>query len=639
MIIVDKVRVENFRSLKALEINLEKVTILAGANNSGKTTFLRCLNLLFGANKFQPTRDDLYINAAGDQPSQCFCIDARIVPVNSKGQRIEVFADEWLGVFGGEGKVDEVGDFFAVRYKVQFSGRGDRYKTSLYTIADWENPAIAEEEDELPINLSKSISLYYIDAQRDLSHDVKLRHSYFGRLAAHVNDSFDDDGAAAIVALIKELNEQAIDRSEVLKHLRDRLSELNQTTVNGGGGVSISPFSASVRDLHKGMKVNFQDGASEKFSLEYHGMGTRSWASLLSFKAFTSWEILSKEEQNEAYFPILALEEPEAHLHPNAQKTLYSQLCDIGGQKIISTHSPYVVAQANLNELRHLNKVGDECVIKQLYFSDKEEEEIKALRQEIVDAGGTPEIHQQNQPIISQLKESCIGKLGKEDQRKISRAVLNTRGELLFAKAFVLFEGETEEQALPILAKEYFGGQNAFDFGISFVGVGGKNSYAPFLNMAKFLDIPVFILSDGDGNTEAEVKAILEPILGNGFPDLYVLDTHDFEGYLISHGFQTELTAAVNKCRSDDYFPDTYCVEQNGGKRKGGGLKTYLDQQGVIIPQNLDIALLDCLHSGKTEFATYIADAIVEAKDADGNCRMPPKVLEMLDSIKQKLNR
>jgi hypothetical protein len=187
-------------------------------------------------------------------------------------------------------------------------------------------------------------------------------------------------------------------------------------------------------------------------------------------------------------------------------------------------------------------------------------------------------------------------------------------------------------------SKEYFDGQNAFNFGISFVGVGGKKSYTPFLNVAKFLNIPVFILSDGDDNTEAEVRAIIEPIMGDGFQDLHVLDIYDFEGYLIHHGYQTELIAAVNICRGDNYFPDAYCTEQHGSKRKGGGLKTYLDQQGTIIQANLDIALLDCLHSGKTEFATYIADAIVEAKQEDGTCRIPPKVVELLDSIKLRLN-
>ena len=91
--------------------------------------------------------------------------------------------------------------------------------------------------------------------------------------------------------------------------------------------------------MNKGLNINFQDRNNESFPLEYHGMGTRSWASLLTFKAYITWFAESYQtEGTSPYYPILALEEPEAHLHPNAQRHLYSQLLEINGQKIISSH-------------------------------------------------------------------------------------------------------------------------------------------------------------------------------------------------------------------------------------------------------------------------------------------------------------
>ena len=47
-ILIDKIRIKNFRALKDIEINLKPVTILVGANNSGKTTLLRALNSVLG---------------------------------------------------------------------------------------------------------------------------------------------------------------------------------------------------------------------------------------------------------------------------------------------------------------------------------------------------------------------------------------------------------------------------------------------------------------------------------------------------------------------------------------------------------------------------------------------------------------
>jgi putative ATP-dependent endonuclease of OLD family len=44
----------------------------------------------------------------------------------------------------------------------------------------------------------------------------------------------------------------------------------------------------------------------------------------------------------------------------------------------------------------------------------------------------------------------------REELRKIYREVIHSKGELLFATAIVLSEGESEAQALPLLFETYF---------------------------------------------------------------------------------------------------------------------------------------------------------------------------------------
>ena len=43
------------------------------------------------------------------------------------------------------------------------------------------------------------------------------------------------------------------------------------------------------------------------------------------------------------------------------------------------------------------------------------------------------------------------------DVRKLQETVIDTRGDILFSRGVVLFEGQTEEQALPIWAQAYWG--------------------------------------------------------------------------------------------------------------------------------------------------------------------------------------
>ena len=106
-------------------------------------------------------------------------------------------------------------------------------------------------------------------------------------------------------------------------------------------GIEITPFTKKVRDLNKGLTIYYTDN-HDSFSMEYHGMGTRSWSSLLTLKSFITLLSKNAEKEKSVFFPVLAIEEPEAHLHPNAQKKLFRQIDAIAGQKIISTHSPYI---------------------------------------------------------------------------------------------------------------------------------------------------------------------------------------------------------------------------------------------------------------------------------------------------------
>ena len=131
--------------------------------------------------------------------------------------------------------------------------------------------------------------MFFIDAQRDILEDTKLRTSFFNKLVSQLNygEKLDE-----IKKQIEELNNNAIENSEVLRHLKSELSKLNKTTQNQGEGVSINPFPKNIRDLHKGMKVYFQDNGSDTFSMDYHGMGTRSCA-------FTSWELNQIEKKIE----------------------------------------------------------------------------------------------------------------------------------------------------------------------------------------------------------------------------------------------------------------------------------------------------------------------------------------------------
>lgn len=612
-ILVDKVRINNFRSLRNVEVNLQPVTLLVGANNAGKTTFLRALNTVLGVSKTQINRDDLFIDTDGNQPNNSIVIDIRIIPVDEQGKRKSEFENQWNGIFGGDAKADEIGEFFAFRTEIKFADEGDKYESYQYFLTDWKNPN-PKEREKLTSPVFRSVLLYFMDAQRDLHDDIKLRTSYFGKLATQLNNDYDKDSLLEINRLVKELNDTAIDKSKVLSHLQKKLSELNRTTQTSGEGVSISPFPKKIRDLHKGMKVDFQDSGSDAFSLEYHGMGTRSWASILSFNAFTSWETQIKAEKSEAYFPILALEEPEAHLHPNAQRTLYRQLNSISGQKIISTHSPYIAGQAKLEEIRHFYKAEDEVEVNivKVVFDLK----LENIDKEIA---VTPK---ENKKKIEEL-DSKVKKINddkREFLRKYKSRLSNLRGELFFSRCIIFCEGETEEQIITQFGEKYFG-QNLFDIGINVIGVDGFENYIPFISITSSLNIPWFVFSDGEEDT---IDSLID--------DICLLD--------IKHHELSNVFALPNDMNIEKYLFSVYPDEIKKAKiqfdlENWKGKEIYKQKQTENILGATDEEILSFMKNYKTKFAPFYTTQILTC--GDFKKIIPPLLLDLFDAISSEL--
>jgi len=574
-IILDKVRIKNFRSLRNVEVNLHKTTILVGSNNSGKTTFLQALNIALGVNKKLLTKDDLFIDKDGNQTDDTIIIDIRIIPINEKLERKEEFDTQWLVVFGSDAQFDGANAFFALRTEIKFKDEGDKNEINHYFISNWGNPN-PQESDKLTSSIHKAILVYFLDAQRDLEQDIKLRNSYFGKLATQLDKNYNATSLATIKSLVTQLNETAVNDSEVLTHLKKELSKLNQTTQTTGEGVSISPFPMKIRDLHKGMKVNFQDNGSDIFSLEYHGMGTRSWASILSFSAFIAWESQQKIANGEAYFPVLALEESEAHLHPNAQRTLYRQLKNITGQKIISTHSPYIVGQAELQEL--------------VFFTKNEDIAVTS--------------------VIKDLHE-----MKAHEKTSLSRFVIDMRGEILFSRLVVLVEGETEERCLNIIANKYFA-NNITGLGINIIGCGGSN-YKYFIKMLQAANIPFFVFSDYDNlATRAKVNGQLSDcgLDPNSCMELVDLGV-DIEDYLISEGYEDELRQAAIEFIPVWFSRDFMREQQNESIATTEGLRTFTKKY-------------------KTKLAPRYGAIIAKLEDGRN---YPPKIKELFERIATQL--
>ncbi|MCD6395396.1 MAG: DUF2813 domain-containing protein, partial [Planctomycetes bacterium] len=277
--------------------------------------------------------------------------------------------------------------------------------------------------------------------------------------------------------------------------------------------------------------------------------------------------------------PMLALEEPEAHLHPQAHRALFKQIEEMPGQRITSTHSPYIAGQAKVAQFRHFRKDGANTAVTRMDTTS----------------------------------------LTQEDLLKIDRMVMNTRGELLYAHALVFFEGEqTEDQALPIFAEKYWG-QHPNALGITMIGVGGMNSYTPFLRLANSFQIPWYIFSDGEHDAVKAVhnalKTVNEP---TDSPRVFIIpDEKNFEEYIIIDEYKDVLVDRIISVRSkNDHHKEML-------------KKEWADKDNPLED------IYEELSNNKTKYGKPIAEAITCI--ARENSRFPALIRSLFEKISDDL--
>ncbi len=117
-ILIKTIRIAGFRGLENIEVALEQTTILTGMNNTGKTSFLKTLQLSLGNRQFV-THDDFFI--PGNSVSEKIIIDLLIVPINDDGEQCDNFSDDWLVKFTEERiRTDGNNDFVPLRTIITF---------------------------------------------------------------------------------------------------------------------------------------------------------------------------------------------------------------------------------------------------------------------------------------------------------------------------------------------------------------------------------------------------------------------------------------------------------------------------------------------------------------------------------------
>ena len=488
---LSKVAIENFRGLKSLTLCLDKTTVLIGENNCGKTSILEAIRLcLSRAVRGNPFEDqDHHLDSSGAAPGDAG--DLKITLTFSEAT-VGEWPTEVIQALADAAVFDQNG-LYNVIFTV--SSSYDVVKKDFTSNWDFLDPAgkvrVKAKRSSTLTSLQNLFNVFYLTAFREATRDFSSKSAFWGPFLR--NPSIPDNIKTQLEKDLADLNAKILNSEQRLKQVGVNLGKAQQVVSLGKTDtVSIDAIPSRIWDMLSRAQVNVAAITGASLPLLRHGAGTQSLASIFLFQAFLSAGI---NKVDPFATSLLQIEEPEAHLHPSAVRSLWPTISNSPEQKIIATHSGDLLSEVPLSALRRLQRTTSGVEVKQLDAT----------------AFQADELH------------------------KVTFHIRQYRGELFFARVWLLHEGQTEYWILNESAR--VGGSSLEQKGIRLVEY-SHMGLGTLIKLADQFGIQWHVVSDSDAEG-MKYKATATAALNGRLADAHIsiLPDHDMEHFLCKNGF------------------------------------------------------------------------------------------------------
>lgn len=334
--------VKSYRSIVEAKIdNIQQYCVIAGPNNSGKSNLLRALYIalsLASNGNFERRRKKAqysYIHNITDY------VWDRDIPVSLTNKESASTIFKLTFEFSDLEK-NEFQHKFGIKLskslQMQFQLYRDKTEGKII-MRGRAQKAMEQKIQEIGCFIQSKLNYEYIPCVRP----SELTAEYFSRLLDKELRSLErQEEYQKCMEILRSLQQP------ILKNMEEKLAASLRTFIPNVEKVEIDKDVAflgiSSRLPYRNVAININDGVLT--SLEDKGDGIKSLAAIGIVQSMSF-------ENAQGRSLMLLIEEPEAHLHPDAIHSLRNVLIEISAkpnvQVIISTHSPILIDRENLS--------------------------------------------------------------------------------------------------------------------------------------------------------------------------------------------------------------------------------------------------------------------------------------------------
>ncbi len=583
---ISRIEIENFRSIRHLAVDFGDTTVFVGPNNAGKTAILDALRIALTRRWGQ--------RGTGFSEYDIHLADDAADPKSSSGISIELRSEEREPGEWSDDIVADLGDIVqpqldtgrnsvTLRARCVWNADEEAFEPSWEFLDASREPLGGRSARRLNLErFWRYLPVFYLGALRDVGDEFSQRSSQFWtRLLKDLN--IPPDLEARALQTLDLLNRDLLEADPRLKEIAETLSGATRIAARDReGGLDLRMVPLKTWDLLSRAEIILRNEPDLPWlPLRRQGQGIQSLSVIFLFQAFVNH--LLRELYESGSEPVLTLEEPETHLHPQAVRTLWNHIDALPGQKIVTTHSPYFVQNVPFRDLRlvRLTANGTEArslpasfstTIPQLDGLDDLVANSSGLlaysraTQTLTVHGALDEKNYQNllrccgrherrddvEQRLRELRDRSALYIEDSELQALETYARRMRGEIFFAERWLIVEGQADYLIVHAIA-------HAMDYdldqhGVAVIDAQNNGNPATFAALARALAIPWLAVFDGDQAGEDFKQAI-----GNrGFSAAELnrrTRTHaagDLEAQLVADGLKPELREVLQSIGAQD---------------------------------------------------------------------------------------